>query len=68
MRGPDIQQDTLFSTVSPESRVPNGQVEGVERDRLTTDADAGEHGPIHLGVGAGRRAPPTNPDERRETD
>lgn len=22
MRGPDIQQDTLFSTVSPESRVP----------------------------------------------
>jgi hypothetical protein len=22
MRGPDIQQDTLFSTVSPETRVP----------------------------------------------
>ena len=22
MRGPDIQQDSLFSTVSPESRVP----------------------------------------------
>ena len=22
MRGPDIHQDTLFSTVSPESRVP----------------------------------------------